>query len=259
MTRLFEEEDLPLEELQKVGLAENGKLNLDKEDMDAILSGRRTAMLRLENLSSDGFTIPALDAKVSLKPGADGELQLMLHPIYKDVQGPGWLSPEDADKLIRGEEVNLERTVFDDDGKLAEVLVEYDKETNEFIVTDTELVQAPDKINNEPLTQEQKEKFKKGKEVEMSDGTAVQFSAAEPKGIRSNRIHLMASILVDGGVSFVLYHTINAIVNRKQDKSAEVNNSKGFKAAQNEMQQQENKRSANSEQSRGYNRSRTSR
>lgn len=263
--QLFEEQDLPIEDLQKIGLAENGKLHLDSDDLNALLYGRRTNMLRLENLNSEGFNIPALDAKLSLKPDADGNLQLLLHPIYKEAKSPSWLTNTEAEELEKGEMVNMEKTIFDDEGSLKDVLVEFDKETKEFIITDTEKVQAPDKVNNEPLTAEQKERYRKGKEVELSDGTRFQFSAADPKGLRSNRLQLIASIVIDGGLSYVLYKGLNALFGHKQEKSAEVNNSKGFEAAMREMEEQEQKRGLGvdsqhkGEYSRGYSRSGTSR
>jgi len=262
--QIYDVEDIPLDDLSKIGLIQESGLVLDREDIDALLSGRRTSMLRFENLSFDGFTIPAMDAKISLKQGAGGELELMMHPIYKKAQYPAWLTDTEADKLEKGETVNLEKMIFDEEGHLKDVLVEFDKETNEFIVTDTKKVQAPDKVNNEPLTPEQKEKYKKGKEVELADGTAFQYSAVEPKGLRSNRVHLIASVLIDGGISYLIYHGLNALINRKQEKSPELNNTKGYKAAERKMQEQEQKRGTATDQtkgeySRGYSRSGSSR
>ena len=37
-----------MEELQQIGLAEGRALRLDHDDLDALLAGRRTDMLRLE-------------------------------------------------------------------------------------------------------------------------------------------------------------------------------------------------------------------
>lgn len=240
--QLFDEQDLPMEDLQKIGLVEKGRINLDGDDLKALLSGRRTNMLRLENLSSENFHIPAIDAKLSLKPGPDGELKLMLHPIYRQARHPTYMTDAQAETLVKDRAVNLEKMIFDDEGKLTDVFVEFDKDTNEFIVTDCEKVLAPDKVNNEPLTPGQKERYRKGKEVELSDGTKFQHSATEPQGIRSNRLALIASIIVDGGVSYILYKSLNALFGQKQEKSPEVNNSKGFNTAKNEMEIQEQKR-----------------
>ena len=45
-------------------LAKDGVVLLDVDDLNALLAGRRTDMLRLEHLELDGVHIEALDAKV---------------------------------------------------------------------------------------------------------------------------------------------------------------------------------------------------
>lgn len=207
-----------MEDLQKIGLAIDGKLNMDSDDVEAILAGRRTDMLRLENLSADGFHIPLLDAKLSLVSGTDGKPQLMLHPIYAEPLMPSFLTDSEAEKLERGEMANLSKTITDDEGHKKEVLIEFDKETNEFIVVDTERIEAPDGINEVPLTFEQKEKFRKGKEVQVEDGTTVQYSAADREGMRSDRLLLIASILIDGGVTWAFFKGMKAIAGKPQEK-----------------------------------------
>jgi hypothetical protein len=63
--------------------------------------------------------------------------------------------------LEKGEKVNIDKVIVDKDGKAKEVLVEFDRETNEFIITDTEKVLAPEEINGLPLTPQQKERYQK--------------------------------------------------------------------------------------------------
>src|ERR1700759_4208882 len=130
---IYNEQALPMEDLQKIGLAENGELKISKEDLAALLSGRRTQMLRLENLVSDGLRIREMDAKLSLKPNAEGSLDLLVHPIYKQAQDLSFLTGSESEKLEKGKVLNIEKSIFDDDGNLVDVLVEFDKETNEFI------------------------------------------------------------------------------------------------------------------------------
>lgn len=216
--QIYKRQDLPLEDLQRIGLATEEGLLLDVDDVKALLAGRRTDMLRLENLAADGIHIPALDAKLSLKRSEDGQLELMVHPIYREPAAPSFLTDTQAEALEKGEVTNVQRKMFEN-GRPVEVLVEFDKDTNEFIIVNTELVEPPETINNQPLTAAQKEQYKKGKEVETEDGTTVQFSAIDKHGIRSNKIALLASVLIDGGVSYVLFKALNALFNKKQDKS----------------------------------------
>lgn len=213
-------------DLQRIGLAKNSQLNIDEDDLKALLSGRRTDMLRLENLQAEGIHIPALDAKLSLRPGTDNKLELSVHPIYKEIEAPYCLTAEEAEQLEKGEAVNIDKVIVDKDGNSKEVLVEFDKETNEFIITDTGKVLTPEEINGLPLTPEQKERYRKGQEVETDDGTTIQYSANEKQGIRSDRLALIASILIDGGVSYVLFKGLNALFNKPQEKEPGTNYNK---------------------------------
>lgn len=216
-------QDLPMADLERIGLAKKGQLSLDEDDLNAMLSGRRTDMLRLENLQADGIHIPALDAKLSLRPNAEGKLDLLVHPIYKDIEPPYYLTAEEAEQLEKGEKVNIDKVIVDKDGKAKEVLVEFDRDTNEFIITDTEQILAPEEINGLPLTPQQKEIYRKGQEVETDDGTTIQYSAKDKHGVRSDRLALIASILIDGGVSYILFKGLNALFNKPQKKEPGTN------------------------------------
>jgi hypothetical protein len=226
--QIYTLQDLPMEELQKLGLAKNGRIEMDEDDVEAMLSGRRTDMLRLEKLTIDGLRIDLLDAKLSLKPNAEGAPGLLLHPIYREPEVPQFLDDTQAQMLEKGDVPNIPMTIIGDDGKPKEVLVEFDKDTNEFVVTDTERVLSPEEINGIPLTAEQKEKYRKGKAVETTDGTTIQYSGTEKQGIRSDKLALVASVLIDGGISYVLYKGLHALFGKKQDKEAGKNFEKAF-------------------------------
>jgi len=217
-----------MEDLQKIGLAKDGKLAMDADDVEALLAGRRTDMQRLENLTAEGFHIPLLDAKLSLVSGPDGKPELRLHPIYAEPLTPSFLTDTEAEMLEMGEAVNLSKTIKDDEGHEKEVLIEFDKDTNEFIVIDTERIEAPDMINEVPLTANQKEQFRKGKEVAVDD-TAIQYSASDSKGLRSDRLLLIVSILIDGGVTWALYNGLKAINGKPQEKEPGKNFADAFK------------------------------
>jgi hypothetical protein len=239
--QIYTEEALPMDDLHKVGLAENGKLKIDKDDLAALLSGNRTQLVRLENLVSDGLRIAALDAKLSLKPNPEGHLDLMVHPIYKQAQDLSFLTGTENEKLEKGEVANIEKSIFDDEGNLKDVLIEFDQETKEFIVTDEARILAPDRINGQYLSLDQKERYRKGKEVELEDGTKVQFAATEKMGVRANKLAFIASVLMDGGLSYLLYRGLNKIWgDKKHDKNADVY-SKGYYKDLNEYEQQQRK------------------
>jgi len=239
--QIYNEEALPLSDLMKLGLADESGQKLDKDDLALLLSGRRTQMLRLENLVSDGLRIRQLDAKLSLKPNAEGSLDLLVHPIYKQAQDLSFLTGTESEKLEKGTVPNIEKTIFDDEGNLKDVIIEFDKETNEFIVTDEARILAPDRINGQYLSLDQKERYRKGKEVELEDGTKVQFSATDKNGVRSNKLMFIASMLMDGGLSFVLYKGLSHLFKDKQHDKNAAENSKGYHKDRREFEQQQRK------------------
>ena len=216
--QIYTMQDLPMEDLQKISLAKDGHLLLDEDDLNALLAGRRTDMLRLEDLNFEGMHIDLLDAKLSLKTNEMGIAKLMLHPIYREPEVPQFLTDTQAEMLEKGEVPNLQKMIFDGEGNPREVLIEFDKDTNEFIITDTEKILEPDMINDIPLTAEQKERYRKGKEVETEDGTTIQYSGTEKQGIRSDKLALIASVLIDGGVSYVVYKGLNYLFGKKPEK-----------------------------------------
>lgn len=209
---IFNEADLPLDDLAAIGIVSNGRVLLEEADLKALLSGRRTQMLTLKNLEYADIKIASLKAKISLVSGADGKPELMIHPMYLRSKAPEYLSEEESWSLETGDEISLEKEIVDNKGKKKRVLVEFDRETNQFLETDEEKLEAPEEINGQPLTAEQKAKFKRGQEVEVPDGTKVQYTATNRNGIRANRRALIASIIFDGGISYLLFHGIKALV-----------------------------------------------
>jgi Protein of unknown function (DUF4099)/Protein of unknown function (DUF3945) len=237
--QIYQERDVPWKELQQIGLFKNGSLNLDEDDLKAMLSGRRTEMLRLENLNTEGLHIPSLDAKLSLRLDEDGVLELLVHPIYREAEVPQYLTDDEANALERGEAVNVQKFVFDDKGDSKEILVEFDKDTNEFIITDTEKIIVPEMVNNEKLSAEQKERYRKGKRVELADGTTFQYSGTNSKGMSADKLALVASILIDGGISYILYKGLHALFGEKQDKAKASDYNKGYYDALADMDAEE--------------------
>lgn len=263
--QIFEERALPIEQLEEIGIAKNGRILLEPDNLRALLEGRRSEMIKLENLNFAGFNIASLNAKLSLKPAKNGGLDILIHPLYVDILPPSYLTLDEIESLEKGETASVQKTIKGEDGKPQDVLVEFDRETNEFIITDTDKILVPDMVNSEYLTADQKERYRKGKIVELSDGTKFQFAGTERQGIRSDKLALIASVLVDGGLSYILYKGLNALINRKRDEKAAAINGKGYNLAHDNMQAHEHvvkegkQQSPKDEQERGYTRTGRSR
>lgn len=213
---------MPVEDFKKIGLMNNDTLNLTKEDLKELSAGRKSGLLDLTNLEHEGIQIERLKAKISLQENKDGSLSVVLHPIYKNPQKHSLLNDKEMDSLITGEKANIVKGYLDEKGKSHKMLIEYDKDTKEFVSMNTNRILVPEKINNEPLTQMQKAKYKEGEAITMPDGTMIQPSPTARNGVRSNNTFLVLSILLDGGVSYLLVKAAQALlgIGRGEDKSA---------------------------------------
>ncbi|SDP47115.1 Protein of unknown function [Mucilaginibacter sp. OK268] len=234
----FKEHELPMKELETIGLASRGQLLLNMTDLRALLSGRRTELIHLENLETENIKIKSIEAKISLKRNEKGKTDLLIHPIYRKPATPDFLADNDARQLEKGEVASLLKVTSDKKGNKKEILVEYDAETREFIVSDTEKILVPDMVNSEFLTAAQKESYRKGKEVELADHTVFNYSATDINGIRSNRLALVASILIDGGLSYMLYQGLNAAFGKKHDPKEAEHLSPGYYSAVEDLEDQ---------------------
>ena len=234
----FNEQKLPMRDLETIGLAAGGQLLLNIDDLKALLSGRRTGLLELHDLEAENIRIKSLNAKISLVTGKDGKTDLLIHPVYRKAATPDFLDDFESRQLQKGEVANLLKITVDDKGNKTERLVEFDADTREFIVSDTEKILVPDMVNNEFLTPAQKDRYRRGKEVELADQTRLAYSAVDPYGIRSNKIALVASILIDGGLSYMLYKGLNALFNQTRDERDAARLSPGYRNALVDVEEQ---------------------
>jgi len=117
---------------------------------------------------------------------------------------------------------------------------EFDKETNSFAAVDSNDVRTPEEINGMPLSEEQKRKFRRGQVVELPDSTAIQASPIDSeKYMRSNRRFLLASMLLDGGLSFLVIKGIEMGYNYKlgkKEKEQQLEYNKGYRDALSKVQ-----------------------
>ncbi|SDE11177.1 Protein of unknown function [Mucilaginibacter pineti] len=234
METIFVEEELPVADLQKLGLFRDGKILLEPDAVQALLSGRRTELIGLSNLQADGFVIERLDAKLSLDRSPDGIVVVKAHPIYKDAQPHPQLNEHEAAVLSEKGLASIRKVYGNPPGKSATYVIEYDPETKEFVSYRPEQVKAPEKVNGEKLTDKQKEDFRNGDLVTLSDGTRFQHRASVSKGILSDRKALVLSVLLDGGISYLLITGIRNLIGANTPQKEAY--TKGYKEALEDMQ-----------------------
>ncbi|NRF37535.1 DUF4099 domain-containing protein [Pedobacter foliorum] len=219
---IFREEELPMAELEKIGLARNGELLMSDENRLALLFGRRTNLIRLQNLEDKNVKIGELEAKISVERNPKGKLELRAHPIYHQAVFPVDLTDAEAEMLEQGQIPGVYKKLKDEDKKEREYLFEYDTETREYVKTDTGKIEEPLLVNNEILSDQQRESFRKGKEVQLSDGATFRYTGIDTSPFRANRIALAVSLLLDGGLSYVIYQGIKSLTGKSQPAEAEV-------------------------------------
>lgn len=115
-------------------------------------------------------------------------------------------------------------------------VIEYDPQTRQFMDYDPKKLKVPEQINGENLSAEKKRKLKEGEVITLADGTQVQIRTSDKNGLRSNRGFLVLSILMDGGLSYLLVTGIARLVGIKsqEDKSY----SRGYIEALREVEKQ---------------------
>lgn len=233
MNTPFNLNELPAADMKKLGLIDaNDDYTIEQEDIDAMLAGRLTRLLNLKNLDANDFRIDQIDTKISLYRETDGKVGFRLHPIYKEPVIPYLLDDNEAQALISGERTSIDKLIPGAGKK--EIVFEYDPETRAFISYEPSRIVAPDKINGYKLKDWQKDDFKKGVTVELPDGTEVQHRASDPKGVLSDRAALIFSVLIDGGISYLLLRGIKHLMNSNKQQADE--NSPAFKKAYAEME-----------------------
>lgn len=237
MEKIHKEKDLPLDDLAKLGLVSNGKVTIGKEDLSAMLSGRRTEMISLNNLNADGIKIEQLDVRLSLRREPDGTLSLKVHPVYKEARHHSMLVNAEAEQLMSGKVANIKKTITDDKGNEHSVVIEYDEKTKEFVSYNPDEVEAPEAVYGIPLNEKQKKKFREGEEVSLHDGTIFQHRASNSKGIVSNKTALVLSILVDGGISYLLVSGLSNLFGSKRKQETAYN--EGYQNALRDVKLQE--------------------
>lgn len=225
MENQFLEKELPVKELEKLGLYQDGKLTLEPDDLEALLSGRRTDLIRLSGLQSEGFRIESLDAKISLNRSPEGGITVQIHPIYKQAQKYPLLNNVEADQLELGALSSVVKTYQTPEGKTKSRVIEYDPETKEFLSYDPDKVRVPEAVNGEKLSDSQKERFRNGGLVQLSDGTQFQHRASDRMGILSDRAALVLSVLLDGGISYLIIRGLRNIFNSSKEQKDEYSES----------------------------------
>ena len=206
----FEFNELPFDQLAKVGLDKEAFLKLSDENIVSLLSGRRSDLIRFSNLEVDGNKLQPLDTKISLERDIDGSVSVAFHPINKSIVNEFKLTDNEFKDLVSGKVPSVLKEVPSKAGELETVVVQYDKEINGFVAERQKNIVAPEILNNTKLTDDQKKAFTKGEEIEIN-GEKVNVDLKGVLGFAGK----IAMFGLDGGITMI----IMAIIKHEREKA----------------------------------------
>lgn len=175
----FQESDIPYKELELIGLSKMKVLSLDKSDITALLSGKRTSILDLCFHTNEGEEVK-LKGKISLYWNDSNKASVNVHPVRQNIHNDINLKPKEISQLESGELIT--KTINN-----KKYLVQLDQETKELLKTKVASISIPSSIRGIELNKQQKEALKSGKEITLEiekEKVSVRLDLNNPKGIR---------------------------------------------------------------------------
>lgn len=165
----FVEKDIPYDQFARLGLNKRDILFMKKDDLQQLLSGKRTSLIEISSI--DGKKLDEkIKAKFSLQLDENGNVNLMIHPVRKEINNDIDLNKTQIEKLQKGQLITKKI-----DGE--NYLVQLDKDNNELIRTKVKDINIPSHIEHIELGNEQKDKLRKGEPVVLQDkGREFQIS-----------------------------------------------------------------------------------
>ncbi|MEB2774588.1 DUF4099 domain-containing protein [Algoriphagus sp. D3-2-R+10] len=233
---------LPMKDLEIFGVVREGKFTIPEKEVTALKNGRMTDIVELSNLKGKDIHIDKLPARLSIVRGEDGNPALRIDPVYREPGIHPDLSEVERSQLIKKELANSKKSYVDKEGNIQSEIIEYDHRTNQFLSYNPRDIKAPQLVNGEELTPLQKKKYKEGETVKLADETEFQLSPSSPKGIRSNYKGLVLSVMLDGGLSYLLITGVQKILGKESQEEKAY--SKGYLQAIKEVQKQAERRIA---------------
>jgi len=81
-----------MEQLRELGLVKGEEMLMERKDIHALLSGGRTNLIKLHDISRSGIEIKEMEVKLSLVRSVSGKPDLLVHPVYKQSLNPSYIT-----------------------------------------------------------------------------------------------------------------------------------------------------------------------
>ena len=176
---IFNENNIPYKELELIGISKKQIWSLDKADITALLSGKRTSLLDLAFHDNKGEEIN-MKGKISLYWKDNNNAGVKIHPVRLEIMNDINLKPKELERLQDNEIIT--KTINNE-----KYLVQLDPETNELLKTKIKSISIPSYIKGVELNKQQKEALKSGKELILNvdkEKIAIRLDLNNPRGIK---------------------------------------------------------------------------
>lgn len=152
--------EIPFKELEKIGISKEELLDLPKNAIDCLLTGRLSPLMKLKILSKgQNYYVPA---KIALTR-ENGAVSLKIFPKRKEIDNTLSLSEKELENVKNGETIRI--TVNGE-----EKFVQLDQETKALMSADVKNIHIPTAIGNVVIGSSQKEQMRNGNPVEIEIG-----------------------------------------------------------------------------------------
>jgi hypothetical protein len=164
--------NLPFSQFEALGLDKKDVLALPSLTLEALLSGKRSQLMSFNRVQlGNGLTLSNLAGRLGLEKQANGNYNLRIFSYQaaspEEVEGTE-LSKEQITLLKSPENPVLRMNARDKAGFSKELLVQYDRQLNDFAVRPLEA--GPHQLNGHALSERQRSDFALGKTVRTPDG-----------------------------------------------------------------------------------------
>lgn len=184
---------LPFEQLAKLGLDRDKVEKLPQEVKEKLINGELTPLMEVSLPAKNGMVI-TLPLKLQLATDKDGNPSLIAYPVQRELsiekENVLRLSRQEADALSRGEVL---QKAIDVNGEKTQQYLLLDPETKSVIhrrITEVQIEQRlkdMEKVNDIELGAQQKQQAREGKPVELNVGgekVSVGIDLREPQGFK---------------------------------------------------------------------------
>jgi hypothetical protein len=183
----FNIKDLPYAQFEQLGMSKRDVITMPVQELADMLNGHRSGLMTLKIDLGQGMQPFHTQAKLSLMRNPDNSLSLGVHPILPKPVNTIEASPEQWEKMLKGEPIVKESRALN--GTIEPHVHQLDKDTNEILSARLERVLIPKTIKETTLSPDHIEKLKKGEEVEIKgkdskEAIVVRLDLNEAKGFK---------------------------------------------------------------------------